>query len=139
MSKDISIYCDGAYSSLRDKGGWAFVVLENGIKIYSKFYFKNNTTNNRMEIQSCIEACSWAIQQSYSEITIYSDSMYLIGTMTKGWKKNKNHDLWILMDQISKKLKINFEHVKGHAGNVYNELCDALANQGSHLEIDENG
>lgn len=133
----ISIYCDGAFGSSRDQEGWAFVVLENDIKIYSEFNGIKGGTNNRAEIRACLEGCLWATTNGHKDITIYSDSMYLIGTLTKNWKKNKNHDLWILMDKAIKDLTIEFVHVKGHSGDTYNELCDALASEGSHINLND--
>lgn len=130
----IEIYCDGAYSSSRDIGGWAFVVINDNIKIHSQFFPIPKTTNNRMEIQAVIEACTWAIENNHLEITIYSDSMYVIGTMSKGWKRNKNHDLWEILDNLTERLSINWMHVKGHNGNKYNELCDALASTATYNE-----
>lgn len=129
----ITIYADGAYSSNRDMGGWAFVVLENDKKIKSDFFPIPNTTNNRMEIQAAIEACFWAKEVGIKEFTIYSDSMYVIGTMTLNWKKKKNLDLWELMDEAIKDLIIHWKHIKGHDGNKYNELCDALAVQATFV------
>lgn len=123
----ITIHCDGAYSSSRNMGGWAFVVLENREKIYSSFYPVPNTTNNRMEVQAAMEACEWCKAHNITEFTIYSDSMYVIGTMTLNWKRKKNIDLWVQMDEAVKGLSIHWKHVKGHEGNKYNELCDALA------------
>ena len=117
----ISIYIDGAYSSSRDIGGWAFVVLEDGVKIDSNFFPVPNTTNNRMEVHEI------------TELTILSDSMYVIGTMTLNWKRKKNTDLWEIMDTVTKNLTINWKHVKGHEGNKYNELCDALAVQATFV------
>lgn len=131
----IEIYADGAYSSSRNLGGWAFVVLENNEKLHSAFYPVPNTTNNRMEIQAVIQACLWAKENGVSEFTIYSDSMYVIGTMTLNWKRKKNLDLWEIMDNITKNLIIHWKHVKGHNGNKYNELCDALAVTASQVII----
>lgn len=129
----ISIYCDGAYSSSRDMGGWAFVALNGEEKIKSAFFPVPNTTNNRMEIQAVIEACEWCKAYNILEFTVYSDSMYVIGTMSMGWKRNKNNDLWELMDEVVKDLKVHWKHVKGHEGNKYNELCDALAVQATFI------
>ena len=54
--------------------------------------------------------------------------MYVIGSMTKNWKRNKNVDLFSELDNIYKQFKtIVFMHVKGHSGDKYNELCDKLA------------
>jgi ribonuclease HI len=59
----IEIYTDGAYSPLRNQGGWAFVVLLNGDKVSSYFGGEKNTTNNRMEIQSVIESIKHMVIQ----------------------------------------------------------------------------
>jgi ribonuclease HI len=128
----IEIYADGAYSSSRDRGGWAFVVVKDGVKIHSTFYPIDSTTNNRMEIQAAIEACAWAKLNGYSDITVYTDSMYVIGTMTLNWKRKKNHDLWALLDPLANELNITWTHVRGHSGDKYNELCDALAVSATH-------
>lgn len=127
----VEIYADGAYSSNRNLGGWAFVVLENGIKIHSAFYPVPNTTNNRMEIQAAIEACSWAKENNREEFILYTDSMYVVGSMRldMNWKRNKNLDLWAELDILNKQVKVHWKHVKGHVGNKWNELCDALAVQ----------
>lgn len=123
----IDIYTDGAYSPSRNKGGWAFVVIFEGEKVDQRFFFEFDTTNNRMEIQAVIEACLWLIEHKLTIATIYTDSMYVIGTMTKQWKRNKNNDLWEILDKLVSELSLTWKHVKGHSGDVYNSLCDALA------------
>lgn len=126
----IEVYTDGAYSSSRDMGGFAFVVLENKEKIYSYFFNEPNTTNNRMEIQAVISALNWLYENNYTEeeISIYTDSMYVIGSMTKNWKRNKNVELFSELDDVFLKFKnVIFKHIKGHSGDKYNELCDKLA------------
>lgn len=123
----IIIYTDGAYSPSRKQGGWAFVVLKDGVKIHSEFYPIKDTTNNRMEIQGAVEACKWAKENGYNELEVFTDSMYVVGTMTMNWKKKKNNDLWEKMDKAVEGLTITWSHVKGHNGDKYNELCDALA------------
>ena len=129
----IEIYCDGAYSSNRKMGGWAIVVLEDGIKIDSDFYPIVGGTNNTAEIQAAIEACKWANCYNHTELIIYSDSMYVIGAASKGWKRNKNIELLTQLDESMKGLNITWVHVKGHKGNKYNELCDALAVQATFV------
>lgn len=133
----IKIYCDGAYSSLRDQGGWAFVVIVDDVKVKSDFFPVYSTTNNRMEIQAAIEACNWAKEHKITEFSLYTDSMYVIGTMTLNYKRGKNTDLWPLLDQAVEGLLINWVHVKGHTGDKYNELCDALAVTASHVDKPE--
>lgn len=133
---DYVIYTDGAYSSSRDQGGIGIVVLRDGEKVfkYSKGFRK--TTNNQMELIAIITALQ-AIKNPINSLTIYTDSMYVKGCATLGWKRKKNVELWELFDQAFKlaqvlvKTPIQIEHVKGHADNIYNNLCDELAVQAS--------
>ena len=127
----VKIYTDGAYAPSRNKGGWAFVVIKDNKKIHSSFFGEEETTNNRMEIQAVIEAIIWAKENKLTEIEIFTDSMYVIGTMSKNWKRNKNHDLWEILDKLVLNMTISWNHVKGHEGDKYNELCDALAVEAS--------
>lgn len=129
----IEIYTDGAYSSLRKQGGWAFVVVRNGKKAQTSFGDAKDTTNNRMEIMASLQAMLWMKDNEITEATIWTDSMYVIGTMTENWKRKKNIDLWVQMDHAEKSLTINWAHVKGHSGNKFNDYCDLLAVHGSHL------
>lgn len=93
------------------------------------------TTNNRMELLSVIVALE-SIKVIPSEVTIYSDSKYVVDAVEKGWvfgwekkdfAKKKNPDLWMRFLKIYRKHKVKFVWVKGHAGNLHNETCDRLA------------
>lgn len=123
----IKIYTDGAYSPSRNMGGWAFIVTVDDEQLYYGFLPVPDTTNNRMEVQAVIEAVKWAKEHDYLEITIITDSMYVIGSMDKGYKRNVNLDLWEILDELVLDMNITWEHVKGHSGNKFNELCDIMA------------
>ena len=86
-----------------------------------------------MEIQASLEAMLWMKNNNVSSSIIVTDSMYVINTMTKDWKRNKNNDLWDKMDEAINGLTIDWQHVKGHSGNKWNELCDVLAVHGSNI------
>ena len=133
MDKETVIYTDGAYSSSRNQGGWAFVVVQNNEVIYKEYDGLMNTTNQRMEIMAMIKTLSWLKNYSISiPIKIYTDSMYVIGTITKNYNKNANNDLWdILIPLVNK--DIEYLHVKGHNGDKFNEECDKWAVFGSKL------
>lgn len=134
----IEIYTDGAYSPSRNQGGWAFVVLRDNVKVSSGYDSVKETTNNRMELIAAIEAIKHMNSQQILEFTIYSDSMYVIGTMTQNWRKKKNIDLWIEMeDVISSDAQITWKHTKGHDGNKWNEHCDMLAVHASQININD--
>ena len=129
----IEIYTDGAYSSSRNQGGWAFVVVQNNEIIYKEYDGLINTTNNRMEIMGMLKALEWVKQNSVPlPIKIYADSMYVIGTLTLNWKMKKNIDLWEKLLSLVNK-DIQYLHVKGHDGDKFNEECDKWAVFGSNL------
>lgn len=130
----IELYTDGAYSPLKNQGGWAFIVLNEGVKVFSLFDSVKETTNNRMEIQAVIEAIKYMNTVDVKKFTIYSDSMYVIGTMTKNWQKKKNVDLWVELDNIIKPdTEIEWKHIKGHSGDKWNNHCDMLAVHASQI------
>ena len=132
------IYTDGACSGNPGPGGWGAVILneeKNDTNISGK---EQSTTNNRMELMAPIMALR-KIKKA-SKIIIYTDSTYLkngITTWIKNWEKNgwkstnkkpvKNKDLWVTLNELSKKHVIDWKWVKAHAGNKYNEIADKLA------------
>lgn len=126
MSNEYLIYTDGAYSPSTDQGGVGFVILKEGKKIFSFSKMFKHTTNQRMELMAMIIALeSIKIQ---ANITIVSDSMYLVGTLNKGWKRKKNLDLWDRLDKaIEKHLNVDIQWTKGHADDQINQEVDRLA------------
>lgn len=129
----IHVYTDGAYSSSRDQGGWSYVVLYKNHLIKKEFGGVKATTNNRMEILAVLNAVELFKNTTHS-VNIYTDSMYVVGSLTLNWKRNANLDLWEKFNSYDLS-KFNFLHVKGHNDNTYNEMCDDLAVLGSHLKI----
>ena len=137
MSKIIEIYTDGSCSGNPGPGGWAAIVLMNDDK-YIISGFEKQTTNNRMEILASINSLK-KIKEDY-RIKLYTDSNYLKNGITvwiKTWKKNNwlnsqkkpvaNQDLWVLLDNINEQLHIEWNWVKGHETNLYNNLADKYA------------
>lgn len=127
----ITIFTDGACNKnhiRKNIGGWAYVILnEFGVKTREDSGREIDTTNNRMEIMAMLKALE-IVNNHYKneEVTIFSDSQYVINTLTLNWKKNKNNDLW---DKIIPLMspKVHLKWVKGHNGNAYNEYVDQLA------------
>ena len=119
----IEIYTDGACIGNPGPGGWGVVIL-NGSQNLFLSGGDSSTTNNRMEITAVIEALK---NVDDNDVTIYSDSTYVINTITKGWKKNKNQDLWELLEKLLFKKNVTWKWVKGHSGNEFNEKADQLA------------
>ena len=122
----IRIYTDGACRGNPGPGGWAAVIEEDGQKkaIAGR---EKDTTNNRMEMLAAIKGLEATPEGAAA--TVFSDSQYLVNTMTKGWKRRANQDLWARLDGLTNQRRVKWEWVRGHAGHPGNEEADALANK----------
>lgn len=102
-----------------------------------------------MELMAVIAALE-ALKKSGLNITIYSDSQYVVKAIQEGWLRKwnannfsggkKNKDLWLRFSELAKEHNIRFVWVKGHAENIFNIRCDELATKAadsSDLLIDE--
>ena len=103
--KHVDIYTDGACRGNPGKGGWG-AILVYGKTEKELSGGESSTTNNRMELTAAIKALS-ALKEK-CEVTLYSDSKYMIDAIEKkwvyswkekGWKKADkspalNPDLW---------------------------------------------
>ena len=127
----LTIWADGACEPNPGKGGYGYIIRGMGKQLTANGY-DPQSTNQRMEITAILEALK-NISKPY-DITIYTDSMYCVNTITKwlaGWLAKKiekaNMDLWYEYVRLSAPHKIQIYHVKGHAGHEMNEACDQLA------------
>ena len=120
-------YADGSCIGNPGPGGWGVLILEPDGSERELSGSDPSTTNNRMEITAVIEALR-AVAPGV-EVTVRSDSQYVVKTMTLGWKRRENVDLWQQLDAEVAQRKVNFEWVRGHAGDPHNERADELANR----------
>lgn len=139
-SCEVEIYTDGACINNPGPGGYAAILLINGTE-KEITGFKQNTTNNEMELTAALQGILQL--QNKCSITIYSDSAYLVNAFKQGWidtwKRNnwtrgkneeiKNLKLWQSLDEMNQKHDIKWVKVKGHSDNEYNNRCDKLANK----------
>jgi ribonuclease HI len=120
-------YADGSCIGNPGPGGGGVLILEPDGSERELSGSDPSTTNNRMEITAVIEALR-AVAPG-AEVTVRSDSQYVVKTMTLGWKRRENVDLWQQLDAEAAQRKVNFEWVRGHAGEPHNELANRAAMQ----------
>lgn len=121
------VYTDGSCLGNPGPGGWSVVIHTEDGELTTISGHEDSTTNNRMELTAVIEALKELPLDA--NVTIHSDSQYVVYTITKGWKKNKNLDLWIALDELLKGRSLDWDWIRGHNGSSYNELADVLAKQ----------
>jgi ribonuclease HI len=128
----VTIYTDGACDPNPGPGGWA-AVLRFGEHEKELKGAAPHTTNNRMELQAVIGALN-ALKQPCA-VRLHTDSQYvqrgvtewLTGWKAKGWKKVQNRDLWEALDAALQRHTVEWQWVRGHAGDALNERVDRLA------------
>lgn len=136
--KKVEIFTDGACSGNPGPGGFGVILKFNGHEKELSGGEKE-TTNNRMELMAVITGLS-ALKEP-CKVDLYTDSKYIIDSVTKGWaakwkannwvkgdkKPALNSDLWERLLGLLEIHKVSFWWVKGHAGHPENERCDKLA------------
>ena len=134
----ITVYTDGACSGNPGIGGWGAIIIIPEKKPIYLHGGSDETTNNQMELTAAIKVLQYFKEKS--EITINTDSKYVMNGIESwiiNWKKNgwktaakkpvKNRGLWEKLDKEIAKHHIQWQWVKGHAGDKYNEKADYLA------------
>ncbi len=150
-NKKVVIFTDGSTNAGSGAGGYGVILkYKENIKELSGGFRK--TTNNRMEIIACIEGLR-ALKKR-SDVVVFSNSQYVVNSMTKGWAKKwqaqswmrndkekaENSDLWAQLLNLCNLHNVEFQWVKGHNNTKENERCDLLAldaSKKSNLPIDE--
>ncbi|MDA9027409.1 MAG: ribonuclease HI [SAR86 cluster bacterium] len=138
--KQVIMYTDGACRGNPGPGGWgALITFEGSSK--EMFGGKLDSTNNQMELSAAIEGL--AALKEPCNVDLFTDSKYVMDGITQwihNWKKNswrtaakkdvKNKELWRKLDELINFHQVQWHWVKGHSGDVGNEIADQLANKG---------
>ena len=139
MGNEVIIYTDGACSGNPGPGGWAAILMPESRPPTELSGGYQRTTNNRMELMAVIRGLESL--PPGSEVTVRSDSTYVVNGITKGWaakwQKNGwmrnakdpaiNPDLWEQLLKLCVKHKVKLEWVRGHSKDPLNNRADELA------------
>ena len=136
----IKIYTDGACRGNPGRGGWGVFII-NRQECKKIFGGKIETTNNEMELTAAIKGL-----ESFNlptDLDLYTDSKYVmdgINDWIHNWKRNgwktankkpvKRSNLWMELDKLNSFHDVKWYWVKGHSGDIGNDMADELANQG---------
>ena len=136
--KKVELHTDGSALGNPGRGGWGFII-KFGVHEKEDSGSVKHATNNQMELMAVIKGLE-AIKEP-CDIQLFSDSKYVLDGLekwihnwkAKGWKTAArkdvaNKEMWIELDKLRNKHKIQFNWVKGHNGDPLNERVDKLAN-----------
>lgn len=124
----VHIYTDGSCDVHDDDkpGGWAVILVDIRTARTKEITGKKlNTTIGEMEIMAAVEGLS-ALRGGPYEVTIFTDSQYLVGAMN-GNKRKRNRALLKELDALVAGHQVTFKWVKGHEDTTHNLLVDKLA------------
>jgi ribonuclease HI len=135
-----TVFCDGACQGNPGPGGYGVIVRCAGTADQELSGGQRNTTNNQMELTGALVGLQAASACSATDITIITDSEYLVKGMTqwlpawvrRGWKTAsgtpvKNRELWERLHAACQGRNVRWQWTRGHAGHPENERCDRLA------------
>lgn len=127
MMKQVTIVCDG--SSLGNGRGQtrAAAVAVLGFKGFWRAVgeYLGNATNQQAEIAAA--TLGLANLKEPCRVKLFSDSRYVVETMTGNFRKKTNHDWWARLDKAASKHEIEWQWIKGHAGHEIQEVADKAA------------
>ena len=133
---EVIAFVDGSYSEDvdgREKYSFGVVLITNESEDILYKAFVNDaymgSRNIAGEIEGVKQAILWAIQSNKNSIKIYYDYEGIEKWAKKEWKAKKDisREYSKFFDEKSNLIKIDFQHVKAHAGILYNEKADGLA------------
>jgi ribonuclease HI len=136
-SREYLVYADGSCLGNPGPGGWGAVVRDPDGVVTELNGHCDSTTNNRMELMGAIEGLR--ATEPGADVVLRSDSQYVVKSMTLHYKRNKNHDLWELLDAETAARRVRFEWVRGHDTDPINNRADELALSGANRQLVADG
>jgi ribonuclease HI len=136
-SGEYLVYADGSCLGNPGPGGWGAVVRDPKGIVTELNGYDPSTTNNRMELMGAIEGLR--ATERGADVVLRSDSQYVVKSMTLHYKRNKNQDLWELLDAETAARRVRFEWVRGHDTDPINNRADELALSGANRQLVADG
>lgn len=127
---DVEIWTDGACvrnGKPSAKAAWSFV----SEKYEERGLVSGKQTNNTAEAYAIYHALLWAEKRGHKRVKIHSDSQITLHNLRKPLRLIKeNNEIFAKIYGVIEKhgLKVQYQKVLGHSGDINNERADKLAN-----------
>jgi ribonuclease HI len=126
----IVVYTDGACSGNPGPAGAGVVVMQGDQVVHEISMSLGHGTNNIAELTAVKLALEYLLKEGHSDtpVTLYTDSNYCVGLLTKDWKAKANVQLVAELRELTAKFRgLSIRYIKGHDGHHGNERADELA------------
>lgn len=140
-SKDTAVaYVDGSFNVDTMVYGYGVVMMYHGREEYYKGSGKEENMSAMRNVAGEILGATYAMKYAYDHdiknLVIYHDYEGIAKWCLGEWKTNKleTQTYKNKYQEYSKKVNISFVKVKGHSGDKYNDLADALAKEAAGVE-----
>lgn len=128
-------FCDGAFDSSRNRYSYSACIIDEQLVEHNVCGSAKNekyisSANIIGEILGAINAMDWAVSNGYEKLKLYHDYEGLSKWVSGEWKAKSSAAqmyLAIYSDKYADLLYVDFEKVKGHSNNKYNDKADELA------------
>ncbi len=136
-------YVDGSYRHDKKMFSYGAVIFYGGKEYcFSQAYDDKELAvmrNVAGEIMGSRRAMEFCIENGISELELYYDYAGIEKWCSGEWQTNKSGtiDYKAYYDSLSGRLRVKFVKVKGHSGNKYNDMADALAKKALGIESEK--
>lgn len=125
--KQVQIYCDGSSlgnGRVASRAAAAALLGYKGIWRAVGEYL-GTATNQQAEIAAA--AIGLESLREPCKVDLFSDSRYVVETMSGRFRRKTNHEWWIRLDRAASRHQINWRWTRGHDGHHLQETADATA------------
>ncbi len=136
--KKVTIFCDGSSLGNGQAATRAAAVALLGYRGIWRAVgtYLGNATNQQAEVAAA--ALGLESLREPCLVHLFTDSRYVVETMSGRFRRKTNHDWWSRLDKASSRHRVTWEWTRGHNGHVVQEATDQAARKIAALgRVDE--
>jgi ribonuclease HI len=137
-TKAVTIFCDGSSLGNGQVSTRAAAVALLGFKGIWRAVgaYLGNATNQQAEVAAA--ALGLESLREPCRVHLFTDSRYVVETMSGRFRRKTNHDWWARLDKAAARHQITWEWTRGHSGHLVQEAADKAARKIAALgRVDE--
>jgi ribonuclease HI len=125
--KHVTIVCDGSSLGNGQKSSRAAAVAMLGYRGLWRAVgtYLGQATNQQAEVAAA--ALGLESLRESCKVHLFTDSRYVVETMSGRFRRKANHEWWERLDKACKRHEVKWEWTRGHDGNLVQEAADKAA------------